>query len=98
MLLAEFRELMEHRLADPSQYRLPRGLDLELVRDNEQVRVPARYRLRQPGRPPFMDDKLSGNYNAWGDNLTKCWRQQFGVTHAVMAVESFYENVTGPDG
>jgi putative SOS response-associated peptidase YedK len=45
-----------------------------------------------------MDDKLSGNYNARRDNLTKFWRQQFGSTHAVMAIESFYENVTGPDG
>jgi putative SOS response-associated peptidase YedK len=193
MLLSEFRELMQHRLADPSQYRLPRGFDLEfadpqkeeeraikglidrfrktqftkletdifaqkkrladaerklavketkaatesnriaetkikqaigklalltddkphsndyrifprsyapiiLMRDGEKVMVPARYLLRQPGKPPFMDDELSGNYNARRDNLTKFWRQQFGATHAVMAVESFYENVTRPDG
>jgi putative SOS response-associated peptidase YedK len=53
---------------------------------------------RQPGKPAFMDDKLSGNYNARRDNLTKFWRQQFGSTHAVMAIESLYENVMGPDG
>jgi hypothetical protein len=35
-----------------------------LVPDGEQVLVPARYLLRQPGGSPFMDDKLSGNYNA----------------------------------
>src|SRR5580658_6769124 len=69
-----------------------------LVRNGEKVMVPARYLLRQPGKPAFMDDKLSGNYNARRDNLTKFWRQQFGATHAVMAIESFYENVTGPDG
>jgi hypothetical protein len=45
-----------------------------------------------------MDDKLSGNYNARRDDLTKFWRQQFESTHAVTAIESFYENVTGPDG
>jgi putative SOS response-associated peptidase YedK len=193
MLLSDFRELMQLRLADPSQYRLPRGFDLEfanpqtdeehaikalidqyrkaqvtkleteiftqkkrladaerklavketkaaaeskriaetkvrqgmgklslltddrphandyrifprsyapiiLMRGGEKVMVPARYLLRQPGKPPFMDDKLSGNYNARRDNLTKFWRKEFGVTHAVMAVESFYENVAGPEG
>jgi putative SOS response-associated peptidase YedK len=69
-----------------------------VMRNDEKLMVPARYLLRQPGKPAFMDDKLSGNYNARRDNLTKFWRQQFGSTHAVMAIESFYENVTGPNG
>jgi putative SOS response-associated peptidase YedK len=69
-----------------------------LMRDGEKVMVPARYLLRQPGKPAFIDDKLSGNYNARRDNLTRFWRKEFGATHAVMAVTSFYENVTGPDG
>jgi putative SOS response-associated peptidase YedK len=69
-----------------------------LVRNGEKVMVPARYLLRQPGKPAFMDDKLSGNYNARRDNLTKFWRREFGATHAVMAIRSFYENVTGADG
>jgi putative SOS response-associated peptidase YedK len=193
MLLSDFRELLQLRLAEPSKYRLPRGFELEfadpqneeeraikalsdqyrkaqvskleteifaqkkrladadrklavketkaaaeskrvaetkvrqalgklalltddkphsndyrifprsyapiiLMRDGAKIMVPARYLLRQPGKPPFMDDKLSGNYNARRDNLTKFWRQQFGTTHAVVAVESFYENVTGPGG
>jgi hypothetical protein len=45
-----------------------------------------------------MDDKLSGNHNARRDNLTKFWRKEFGATHAVMTIQSFYENVTGTDG
>jgi len=69
-----------------------------LMRHGGKIMVPARYLLRQPGKPAFMDDKLSGNYNARRDNLTKFWRQQFGATHAVMAIQSFYENVTGKDG
>ncbi len=191
--LSEFRELAQLRLKDPSQYRLPRGFDLEfaqaqsederaikhlidqyrnaqvtkheaeiftqrkrqadaerklavkqtkaaaesmriatskvqqslrklalltddkphsndyrifprnyapiiLMRDGAKLMVPARYLLRQPGRPAFMDDKLSGNYNARRDNLTHFWRKEFGTTHAVMAIRSFYENVTGKDG
>jgi putative SOS response-associated peptidase YedK len=92
------------RLADDrphaNDYRIfPRSYaPIMLMRDGEKVLVPARYLLRQPGKPAFMDDKLSGNYNARRDNLTKFWRQQFGATHAVMAIEWFYENVTGPDG
>jgi putative SOS response-associated peptidase YedK len=69
-----------------------------LIRDSEKVMAPARYLLRQPGRSAFMDDKLSGNYNARRDNLTKFWRKEFGTTHAIMAITSFYENVVGPDG
>jgi putative SOS response-associated peptidase YedK len=69
-----------------------------IVREGRKIMVPARYLLRQPGAPAFMDDKLSGNYNARRDNLTKFWRNQFAMTHALMVVDSFYENVTGPEG
>ena len=69
-----------------------------LVREGQKIMVPARYLLRQPGKPAFMDDRLPGNFNARRDNLTRFWRQQFGATHAVMAIESFYENVKGKDG
>jgi putative SOS response-associated peptidase YedK len=86
--------------SDANDYRIfPRNYaPIILVRDGEKVVVPARYLLRQPGKPAFMDDKLSGNYNARRDNLTKFWRKEFGATHAVMAIRSFYENVTGKDG
>jgi putative SOS response-associated peptidase YedK len=69
-----------------------------VVRDGVKMMVPARYLLRQPGAPAVTDDKLSGNYNARRDNLTKFWRNQFGATHALMVIDSFYENVTGQDG
>jgi putative SOS response-associated peptidase YedK len=86
--------------SDANDYRIfPRNYaPIILVRNGEKVMAPARYLLRQPGKPPFMDDKLSGNYNARRDNLTKFWRKEFGATHAVMAIRSFYENVTGKDG
>jgi putative SOS response-associated peptidase YedK len=84
----------------PNDYRIfPRNYaPIILMRDREKVMVPARYLLRQPEKPAFMDDKLSGNYNARRDNLTKFWRKEFGTTHAVMAITSFFENVVGPDG
>jgi putative SOS response-associated peptidase YedK len=32
-------------------------------------------------------------YNARRDNLERFWNEQFGHHHAIMVVESFYENV-----
>jgi putative SOS response-associated peptidase YedK len=84
----------------PDDYRIfPRSYaPIVIAREGQKVMVPARYLLRQPGAAAFMDDKLSGNYNARRDNLTKFWRNQLGLTHALMVVDSFYENVTGPEG
>lgn len=53
----------------------------------------ARYHLRQPGKPASIDRKFPGLYNARRDNLERFWRQQFGQTHALMLVHSFFENV-----
>jgi putative SOS response-associated peptidase YedK len=85
---------------DADDYRIfPRNYaPIILVQNGEKLMAPARYLLRQPGKPPFMDDKLSGNYNARRDNLTKFWRREFGTTHAVMAIRSFYENVRDKNG
>jgi len=83
-----------------NDYRIfPRSYAPVIIeREGRKVMLPARYLLRQPGAPAFMDDKLSGNYNARRDNLTRFWRNQFGTTHALMVIDSFYENVTGADG
>jgi putative SOS response-associated peptidase YedK len=63
---------------------------------------PMRYQLRQPGQPPSSDytktGQMSGTYNARRDNLTRYWRRQFGHTHGLMIVDTFLENVEGPDG
>ena len=53
----------------------------------------ARYHLRQPGAPATIDRRFPGLYNARRDNLTKFWRNEFGRTHALLLVESFFENV-----
>jgi putative SOS response-associated peptidase YedK len=52
-----------------------------------------RYHCRKPGEPEFIDRKLPGLYNARRDSLGKYWQALFGVSHAVMMVESFFENV-----
>jgi len=52
-----------------------------------------RYHCRKPGEAEFIDRKLPGLYNARRDSLGKYWKGLFGVSHAVMMVESFFENV-----
>lgn len=53
----------------------------------------ARYHLRQPGKPASIDRQFPGLYNARRDNIEKFWRREFGRTHALMLVTSFFENV-----
>jgi putative SOS response-associated peptidase YedK len=53
----------------------------------------ARYHLRQPGKPASLDRQFPGLYNARRDNLEKFWRKEFTHSHALMLVNSFYENV-----
>jgi putative SOS response-associated peptidase YedK len=61
--------------------------------DGENLLTPMRYFCRPAGKPAFYDKKFPGLYNARRDNLEKFWSEQFGHHHAIMVVESFYENV-----
>lgn len=62
-------------------------------KDGRNVVQLARYHLRQPNKSAAIDRKFPGLYNARRDNLEKFWRNEFGHNHALMLVESFYENV-----
>ena len=62
------------------------------VGDQRLIRL-ARYHCRKPGEQAFIDRKLPGLYNARRDSLGKYWKELFGVSHAVMLVDSFFENV-----
>lgn len=53
----------------------------------------ARYHCRLPDKPASVDGRFPGLYNARRDNLQKYWRGAFGATHALLLVDSFYENV-----
>jgi putative SOS response-associated peptidase YedK len=59
----------------------------------ENLLTPMRYFCRPAGKPAFYDKQFPGLYNARRDNLEKFWGEQFGSHHAVMVVESFFENV-----
>lgn len=78
-----------------------------ILRDGDRYVVrPMRYQLRMPGKPATSDfvtekngrKRMSGTYNARRDNLERFWRPLFGHQHALMIVDTFYENVEGPDG
>ncbi len=65
-----------------------------IVREaGENLLTPMRYFCRPAGKPAFYDRQFPGLYNARRDNLEKFWAEQFGSHHAVMVVESFFENV-----
>ena len=64
-----------------------------LRKDGRNLLTPMRYHCRPMGMPAFYDRKFPGLYNARRDNLEKFWGEQFGSHHAIMVVESFYENV-----
>ena len=53
----------------------------------------ARYHCRQAGKPATIDRQFDGLYNARRDNLEKFWKGQFTKHHAIMLINSFWENV-----
>ena len=65
--------------------------------NGRRVVKPMRYQCRPAGKPAFYDRKYPGTYNARRDNLEGFWKGQFGHTHGVMVVETFFENVARHD-
>lgn len=68
------------------------------VEDGKLKLLPMRYHCRLAGMPASSDrlkgGQVSGTYNARRDNLERFWRKQFGYTHGIAVVSSFYENVS----
>ena len=62
-------------------------------KDGQNLLTPMRYHCRPAGRPKYIDRQFPGLYNARRDNLEKFWGEQFGSHHAILVVESFFENV-----
>jgi putative SOS response-associated peptidase YedK len=62
-------------------------------KDGQNLLTPMRYHCRPAGKAAFIDRQFPGLYNARRDNLEKFWSAQFGSNHAILVVESFYENV-----
>lgn len=64
-----------------------------VMEDGEPIIRPMRYQCRPAGKPAFYDAKYPGTYNARRDNLRGFWKGQFGQTHGLMIVTTFFENV-----
>jgi putative SOS response-associated peptidase YedK len=62
-------------------------------KDGQNLLTPMRYHCRPAGKPASYDRQFPGLYNARRDNLEGFWGDQFGSHHAIMVVESFFENV-----
>ena len=59
-----------------------------------RVIKPMRYQCRPAGKPVVYDTRYPGCYNARRDNLEGFWKGQFGVSHGLLLVRAFYENVS----
>lgn len=66
--------------------------------NGERFVAPMRYQCRPAGKPASYDQRYPGTYNARRDNLEGFWKGQFGRTHGVIVVNTFFENVEGDDG
>jgi putative SOS response-associated peptidase YedK len=65
-----------------------------VMEGGQRVIKPMRYQCRPAGKPAFYDTKFPGTYNARRDNLEGgFWKGLFGVSHGILAVSRFFENV-----
>ncbi|MFG6417266.1 SOS response-associated peptidase family protein [Roseateles sp. DC23W] len=91
-------DLRRTELLDRDSRIFPGGFaPVMVVRDGQRVVLPMRYQCRPAGKPANYDIKFPGTYNARRDNLEGFWRGQFGVSHGILLVDTFYENVKRHD-
>lgn len=92
--LGKLAALRRTTLEDEDSRIFPGWYAPVIVSENgKRVVKPMRYQCRIAGTPASYDTRFPGTYNARRDSLEKFWRDQFGVSHAVMVVNAFYENV-----
>jgi len=91
---------LQRRTPEPDDARIYPGSYAPVMvwEDGHRVVRPMRYQCRPAGRPASWDQRYPGTYNARRDNLEGFWKAQFGHTHGVLVVETFYENVQDADG
>ena len=65
-----------------------------VMEHGRRVVKPMRYQCRLPGKPSSFDRQFAGCYNARRDNLEGFWKGQFGVSHGIVVLNAFFENVS----
>jgi len=79
----------------PKDWRFFPGMWAPVIVSENGRRVvkPMRYGCRPAGKPAFYDTKYPGTYNARRDNLEGFWKGTFGVSHGLVVLSTFFENV-----
>lgn len=94
-LLGKLADLNRVELKPKDSRIFPMHYAPVMVMENDRrVVKPMRYHCRPAGKPAFYDSKYPGCYNARRDNLEGFWKGQFGVSHGLILVSAFYENVS----
>jgi putative SOS response-associated peptidase YedK len=93
--LGKLADLRRTTLVDEDARIFPGWYASVLVSERgRRVVKPMRYQCRPAGKPAFNDAKFPGTYNARRDNLEGFWKGQYGVSHGLVVVNAFYENVS----
>ena len=93
--MGKLNDLRRTQIKDKDSRIFPGWYAPVMIREGgEKVLKPMRYQCRPAGKPAFYDTKYPGTYNARRDNLEGFWKNQFGHTHGLMVVSTFYENVS----
>jgi putative SOS response-associated peptidase YedK len=97
-LEARLRDLNAPAELKPTHSRIFPMVYAPVIVEEEGQRLirPMRYHCRPNGSPEFIDKKFDGLYNARRDTMNKAkslWRPLFGANHAILVVDSFFENV-----
>lgn len=91
------RKLAEMGRTDPTREdaRIFPGtyVPVMVMQDGDRVLMPMRYQCRPAGKPAYYDSQYPGTYNARRDNLRGFWKEQFGRTHGLLVLDSFFENL-----
>ena len=93
--LGKLADLRRTTLVDEDSRIFPGWYAPVLVSEGgRRVLKPMRYQCRPAGKPAFYDTKFPGTYNARRDSLEKFWGGQFGVSHGIVVLNAFFENVS----
>lgn len=93
--LGKLGDLRRTELNDEDSRIFPAWYAPVMISENgRRVIKPMRYQCRPAGKPAFTDVKFPGTYNARRDNLEGFWKTLFGISHGVMVINAFYENVS----
>ena len=94
-IIGKLSDLRRTQLIDDDSRIYPGHYAPVIISENgRRVVKPMRYQCRPNGKPSLYDTKYPGTYNARRDSLEGFWREQFGVTHGLVVMKAFYENVS----